>query len=313
MAEHERRHLRQVEQAIAPCDDAHLAIAMAQADGALLFAGEGDAAQVILNSGPLILGHKIGQAPAHHLVHRVAETLRRAGINGEDAAFQIVGEYHAQRALHQLPIARFTGIERRRGLALIGHIHAGHDDEVDFAGAVRQDRRGPGNQAAAAFACEPVQLRWIAAQIAARLFEQLESFRPLFVEKQLLGERAAGKLGKGVSGNLFAGAVEAHDASGRVDDQHQRAHRVEHCGDKVALHHQGALDALARPQRVILAPRVNRIIQAHHDLAAQHAQDRRMLLGELIRLGREHGQGADATFRPGQRRRQIRAAMHGAG
>ena len=38
-----------------------------------------------------------------------------------------------------------------------------------------------------------------------------------------------------------------------------------------------------------------------------------MLLGELIRLGRQHGQGADTPFRPHQRRGKIRAAVDCAG
>ena len=253
VAQHERHHLRQVEQAVSPCDDADLAIAMAEADGALLFAGEGDSAQIIFESGLLILGHKIRQAPAHHLVHPIAQVLRRAGIDGENPSLQIVGEYHAQRAFHQLPVARLAGVERRDGLALIGHVDARHDDEVDLARAVGEDRRGPRDQTAPAFAREPVQFGRLAAQLAPRLLEQLESFRPLFVEKQLLGERAPRQLGEGVSGNLLAGAIEAHDASRRVHDQHQRAHGVEHGGDEVALHHQRTLDPLAGPQRVILA------------------------------------------------------------
>src|SRR6202012_31822 len=145
-------------------------------------------AQVILKSRLLIVGHEIGQTTADHLLDAVAKTLGGAGVDGEHAAFEIVGADHAERAFHQLAVASFAGVESRGGFTLIGDVDSGHDDEVDLAGAVGQVGGGPRNETAAALAGEPVQFSGVAAYVAARLFEQLKGFRALFSEEQLLGE-----------------------------------------------------------------------------------------------------------------------------
>ena len=73
-------------------------------------------------------------------------------VDGEDAAFEVVGADHAERTFDELAVAGFALAEGGFGDALHGDVDAGGDDEGDLALGVDERGGGPGDAAEGAVA-----------------------------------------------------------------------------------------------------------------------------------------------------------------
>ena len=131
------------------------------------------------------------------------------------------------------------------GGALDGDVDAGGDDEVDVALLVEQRRGGPGDAAQAAVAVQPLILKGGGEALGAEALEVLDGGGDVGVGDELVPQIAADQGGEVVAGGGLAGAVEADDAAGGVEDGDQGVDGVEHGGDEVAFDGEGGLDALA--------------------------------------------------------------------
>ena len=92
---------------------------------------------------------------------------------------------------------------------------------------------------------QPVVFERGGEALCAQALEVLDGVGDVVLGDQLVPGIAADQGGKVVSGGGLAGAVEAHDAAGGVEDDDQGVDGVEHGGDEVALDREGGFDALA--------------------------------------------------------------------
>src|SRR5947209_19625709 len=92
---------------------------------------------------------------------------------------------------------------------------------------------------------QPLVLEGGGGAVGAEAIEVLDGSGDVGVGDELVPQIAADEGGEVVSGGGFAGAVEADDASGGIEDCDEGVDGVEDGGDEVALDGEGGLDALA--------------------------------------------------------------------
>ncbi len=114
------------------------------------------------------------------------------------------------------------------------------------------------------------------------------------VGDELVPEIAADEGGEVVSGGGLAGAVEADDAAGGVEDGDQGVDGVEHGGDEVALDGEGGLDALAGAGDALHLAQCVAELDGGHGLAAEDGEGLHLEGGEAAGGLVEDEEGADA-------------------
>ena len=248
---------------------------MAQVEHALHLALLDDLAEIAVEADTALLGHELGEPMAGHVLAGAADALRAVGVDGEQDALEIVGADHAQRAFDELAIACFALAQGVFCAALDGDVDAGGDDEVDLALVVEQRRGRPGDAAQAAVAMQPLVLERDGEAIGAQALEVLDGGGDVGVGDELVPEIAADQGGEVVSGGGLAGAVEANDAAGGVEDGDQCVDGVEHGGDEVALDDEGGFDALAGAGNALHLAQGVVEFDRGHGLAAEHGESLR--------------------------------------
>ena len=223
-----------------------------------------------------------------------AEALGSVGVDGEQVALEVVGADHAERAFDELAVAGFALAEGGFGGALDGDVDAGGDDEADLPLLVAECGGGPGDAAEAAVAVEPLVLEDGGEGAGAEAVELLDGLGDFVAGDELVPGVAADEGGEVVSGGELAGAVEADDAAGGIEDGDEGADGVEDGGDEVALDGEGGLDALAGAGGAVYLADAGVELEAIDDLSAENGEGVGLGWGEGAGGGVEYEEGADA-------------------
>ena len=279
---------------VAVGNDAHVAVDVAEVKHALHLAFLHDFAEVAVEADAAILGDELGEPVAGHVLAGAADALRTVSVDGEQDAVEVVGANHAERPFDELAITRLALAQGILGGTLHGDIDAGGDDEVDLAAVVDQRRGRPGNAAQASVAMHPLVLEGDRDAVGAQALEVLDGGGDVGVGDELVPQVAPDQGREVVSGSGLAGAVEADDAAGSVEDSDQGVDGVEHGGDEVALDGQGGFDALARAGNALHLAHGVIEFDRGHGLAAEHGEGLLLKGSKPARWRVHHEKRADA-------------------
>ncbi len=314
MAQHDGLGAGQLQQLVAIGNHGRLAIWPLEIEQPLMLVLFVQRTHVLLVVALVVVRDVVEERRADDLLRGVAEDSGGVRVDRLNVAVEVVGADDAERAFDEVAIARLTGAQAIELLPLLGDIDAGGDDEIDVALRIVERAGGPGDAAHSAVARAPVHLVTAIELAGACLLEHAHGVIAFFGREELFRKRAADQFGKAEAAYGFACAIEAHDASGGVEHQHQRVNRIENGGDEVALHGESALDALTRAHNAVLLIGLGVELKPRDDLPRQHFERAAMLAGKHVRLRRADGQRAEhsAVGREDGRRR-IRAAVRGGG
>ena len=213
---------------VAVGDDANLAVGVREMEEALGLAGLADFFEVGGQGGLAVRHDELGEVMAAHVFDHSADGLGAVGVDGEQRAAEVVGADHAEGAFDELAVASFTFAERGLGGALGGDVDAGGDDEGDLTLRVGQGGSRPGDAAKTAVAVEPLIFECGGEFAGTEALEGFDGLGNFVAGDELVPGVAADQGGEVVAGGGLAGAVEADDAAGSVEDGDQRAYGVEH-------------------------------------------------------------------------------------
>ena len=222
-----------------------------------------------------------------------------------------MGADHSQRAFDELAIARFALAQGHFRPALDGDVDAGGDDEVDSALLVEQRRGRPRDAAQASVTVQPVVLECAGSAVGAHALEVLYGGVDVRVGDELVPEGPSDQAGEVVSAGSLAGAIEADDAAGGVEDGDQGVNGIKHGGYEVALHGECGLDALAGAGNALHLAQGMAKFDRGHRLPPQHGEGMQLKGGEPARGDVEDKERSDAH--PGGRdERSVGIKVEGA-
>ncbi len=216
------------------------------------------------------------------------------GVDGENDAVKVVGADHAEGTFDELPVTGFALAEGGLGRTLGGDVDAGSDDEANLSLVVDQGSGGPGDAAKAAVAVEPAVLEDGRKRACTQAIEGLDGLGDVLAGNELVPGIAADKRGEVISGCGLAGAVEADDAAGGVEDDHQCAYGIKDGGDEVTFDGEGRFDSLAGTSADIDLTISGVELEAGDDLTAENRESAALRDGECARRNIEDQECADA-------------------
>ena len=282
-----------VDELVAEGDEADFAVAMAEVEHALAFAGGADLVEIAAEAAAVFDRHELAERVADDLVDGAADAFGTVGVDGEELAVEVVGADHAEGAFDELAVAGLTLAEGGLGRALDGDVDAGCDDEGDLALGVRQGGGRPGDPADGTVAIEPAVFKGGGEIAGAEAVEGLDGFSEVFLGDEFVPGIAADEDVEVVSAGELAGAIEANDAAGGIVDRDEGGDGIEDGGDEVAFDGEGALNALPGAGGAVDLADAAVELKANDDLAAKGGERFGLGYGEAARMGVEHEQGAD--------------------
>jgi hypothetical protein len=199
--------------------------------------------QIVAEKGLVLFGHD-GEGLADNLLLEPAED----PLSGPVPAPHVAAEVHRDNGQgagvdddpeHMVGPAQFVF-----GIPAPGEVRAGSDDELDAAVACHQRGIGPGDQAPAPVAVDPVVLKLVGKAPRPQVVKHGPDGGDLLRWQHHVPDEAAAHLFEGAAGCLLAGAVEADDAPLIVEHDYQAGHRFHHRCGPVALPSEGFLVAL---------------------------------------------------------------------
>ena len=285
---------RNVDELVAVGDDAVLAVGVREMEEALGFAGLADLFEIGLHGGATVFGDELAEGVVEHGIDGAADGLCTVSVDGDEISFEVVGADDAEGAFDKLAVAGFAFAESGFGGALGGDVDASGDDEADLSLGVAEGSSRPGDAAEGAVAIEPLVFESGGEGAGAEPLEGGDGLGDLAAGDESVPGVAADKGGELVSGGDLAGAVEADDAPGGIEDGNEGTNGVEDGGDEVALYGEGGLDALTGAGGAIHLEDAAVELEASDDLAAEDTEGVGLLGGETTGGGIEDEERADA-------------------